>query len=231
MALGTIMSKLQVLVISCKRPDYLWKTLASLRQDDVELFVVDGGSGSLVQEKIKTIADSTWFSSENLGADRHKNIGIRTFITQPEFLISADDIVYPAGYSTLLMDQYRAINRDGLRWVFMACNFDYIERRGPHPWQMVNGVEVLETDGMQSSCAIVDLATWNAVGGFPEYGMSGQGDHAIGRMIRKLGRKGGYFRKPIIEHLGDFKWRDYPQYAKDFETDENYWYPRAVSGV
>lgn len=225
------MSKLQVLVISCQRPDYLWKTLASLRQDDVELFVLDGGSGQDVQNRIKSIADSHVFFGENLGADRHKNIGIRAFITQPEFLISADDIIYPAGYSTLLLNQYRALNHNGMQWPFMACNFSYIEKRGPHPWQMVNGIEVLETGGVQSSCAVVSHAIWEAVGGFPEYGKSGQGDHAIGLRIRKLGYKVGYLRNPVIEHLGDNKERDYPEYARAFQEDEDYWYPKAVQNL
>lgn len=222
--------KPQVVITSYQRPRYLIPCLESFRQDDVELYVVDGGSDEETRRSIYERATGYYMMEGNPGADVLKNEGVRRFVTQPEFIISADDIVVPRGYSSLIFEQYRALNagREKPEWTMMSCNMAYIEAGGwGDKFKTVNGVEVLEVGASNTVATIMDTAACKAVNYWPIYGKSGQGDHAISRRLIAAGYKIGYFRKPLVQHLGDNKWVDYPEYSKAFKLDEDFWYHEA----
>lgn len=212
---------LQVIVTSYRRLAYLKKTVESLRQDQIELFIIDGGSDVETLEYIQGVSDEALYLKDNPGADVLKTEGIKRFITNPEYMVSSDDLGYPAGYSELLMDQYRAINKDGLAWTFMACNQD---RRDIHiaqtkGWSIVNGVEVCSVQHSQVAGAIIDTAATKFVGYFPRHGIYSGGDMAFSKRMRAIGLKVGYFRRPILIHYGQGKMRDYPEYDAACKAD------------
>ena len=139
---------MQVIVISYKRLKYLKQTVESLRQDDIELFIVDGGSDFETKQYIMGAADKYLLFEDNPGADFLKTEGIKKFITDPVFMLSSDDLVYPKGYSKLLLEQYEKIRVIG-QYTFMACNMPYIEAQKDIVWQKVNGVEIYPVDTSQ----------------------------------------------------------------------------------
>lgn len=210
-----------VIVTSYQRPKYLWQTVASLRQDDVKLCIVDGGSDPETRARIRGMADCHALLEGNPGADVLKNTGIEQFAgKETEVMVTSDDLLFPQGYSALALKQYQRLNRFGLKWTFCACSMDYIEKWPPRPWLIHDGVEMLEVSTCQVSGALIDVATWRKIGGFPVYGRSGQGDWAISKRLRELKLRMCYFRNPCLKHLGATKWTDYPEYAREFERDE-----------
>lgn len=213
---------MQVLVTSFRRLKYLKACLASLRQDSIQLFVVDGGSDTETLEYISQVADRALFLRDNPGADVLKTEGIKNFVTEPEFILSSDDLVFPKGYSQLIYQQYQHLNREGLRWSFCACNLPYIERKVR--WGVVDGIELREEKILQVAGAIIDTELCRSVGYFPtQYGVSGQGDRAFSKRLRDRGIRMCYFRRPLIQHIGENKAQDYPEYTKDFDRDEAKW--------
>lgn len=223
------MYKLQVIVTSYQRLNYLKQCIESLRKDFVEIFVADGGSDSETRKYIVSMADGWIFFDGNPGADFLKTEGIKTFVSNPEFMITSDDLVYPSGYSNLLLEQYRLLNKDGLGWSFCACNKWEIENN-PHYLRQfikVNGVEILPVATCQVAGAIIDYDLCESVGFFPNYGRSGQGDWAFSKRLRDVGIKMGYFKRPICKHIGHTKAIDYPEYSAVFARDENKYFHHA----
>jgi glycosyltransferase involved in cell wall biosynthesis len=218
---------MQVIVTSYQRPRYLRQTVESLRQDDVRLIIVDGGSDPETQEYIQRAADVAVLLDGNPGADALKNAGIECAGEAAEVMITSDDLLFPKGYSALALGQYRRLNRFGLKWSFCACSMDYIEKWPPRPWVIHDGVEMLEVSTCQVSGAILDVGAWRKLGGFPAYGQSGQGDWAFSKRLREAGLRMCYFRQPCLQHLGANKWEDYPEYALAFERDECQWQRKA----
>jgi glycosyltransferase involved in cell wall biosynthesis len=217
---------MQVIVTSFCRLKYLKQTVESLRQDEIQLFISDGGSDDETKYYIEQVSDGHLFFEDNPGADHLKTEGIKKFVTDKEFMISSDDLRYPAGYSKLIMDNYRAVNDRRLAWTFMACNMPMIEGNN-QSWKLVNGIAVLETAVSQVAGAILDTEVCRNVGYFPVYGRSGQGDWAISKRIRAKGYSIGYWRQPIIEHIGQTKWEDFPEYSAKFKADEDEWISKA----
>lgn len=216
---------LQVIVTSYARPKYLRPCLESLRQDNIKLYVVDGGSDEETCAYVRTMVDDALFLQGNPGADFLKTAGIKAFARDREFMLSSDDLVFPVGYSTLLMDQYEQINRQAFAetgrpaWTFCACNLPYIEKKVR--WQSFAGVELREEGILQVAGAIIDRSICEQVGYFPtQYGKSGQGDRAFSKRLRNLGVRMAYFRRPIIHHIGEDKAKDYPNYTQEFNQDE-----------
>ncbi len=205
------------------RLKYLKQTVESLRQDDVELIIVDGGSDRETREYIMEVADAHLFFRDNPGADFLKNAGAFGLTSGKEFMITSDDLLFPRGYAAWSLEQYRRLNRNGLEWTFVACNMDYIDNNPPRPFLSVNGVDILQVATCQVSGAIIDRETFVKMGGFPQYGRSGQGDWAFSKRLRALGLKMGYLRRPCLKHLGAHKRRDYPEYSKMFDEDEREW--------
>ncbi len=210
----------QVIVTSYRRLAYLQRTVESLRQNDIQLFIVDGGSDEETRQYIASVADGHLFFENNPGADYLKTVGVKRFATQPEFMLSSDDLVYPKDGVPWAFEQYRRLNRDGLRWTFCACNMDYIDAHPPRPFVSQHGVDILEVNTSQVAGAIIDTAVCRELGYFPVYGRSGQGDWAFSKRVRERGLRMCYFRRPCLKHIGAAKWHDYPDYARDFEEDE-----------
>jgi glycosyltransferase involved in cell wall biosynthesis len=243
------MNKLQIIVTSYQRPKYLKATIESLRRDPgmpVEVFVVDGGSDTETLQWISEHADAFSFYADNPGADFLKNAGIREFVTEPLFMVTSDDLEYPSGYAKSAVDQYRLLNNGSNgqpRYTFVACSMNHIAsqvERGkisgrapnqPRTWVRRHGVEILECKSSQVSGALLDFPTWERVGGFPEYGKSGQGDHALSKRLRYRGIRMCYLRAPELQHLGASKARDYPEYAAMFAADAEKWTERAKADV
>ncbi len=223
---------MQVIVTSYRRLKYLRRTLESLRQDAIELIVVDGGSDEETQKYIRETADHAVFLQDNPGADVLKNAGLR-FVKEPEFIVSSDDLVYPKGYSKLIFDQYRALNRGALRWTFVACSLDNHggedTHHYAHEFTYYNGVRVREVGHSQVAGASLDTAVVKAQGGFPtRYGKTGLGDVALSVRLRRLGFKIGYFWDPVLEHIGASKADDYPEYTKEFRKEDDALWPLAA---
>jgi len=220
---------MQVIVTSYCRPLYLRQTVKSLRQDPIELYIVDGGSDQETCDYIRSVADGCLFFEGNPGADHLKTEGIKQFVTEPEFVITSDDIAYPKGYSAQILANYRAINKNGLEWTFCACNQWSITSNPGHRFITVNGVEILPVATSQVLGAIIDTEICRSVGYFPVYGKSGQGDWAFSKRLRDRGLKMGYWRQPIAEHIGRNKWIDYPEYSEAFAQDEKHFHPKAIA--
>ncbi len=214
---------MQVVVTSYQRPKYLKPTLESLRQDDVELFVVDGGSDEETVEYIKKTCDKALFFKGNPGADALKTAGVQQLVTDKEFVISSDDLVYPKGYSQLILSQYRQLNKDYFKWTFIACSMDHIIAQVGDGYSFINGVKLYPVATSQVAGAIIDTEVCKRVGYFPVYGKSGQGDWAFSRRLREQGLALGYFRYPVLKHIGSDKDIDYPEYSQMFRDDELKW--------
>ena len=225
---------MQIVVTSYKRLKYLKQCVESIRQDNVQLFIADGGSDEETKEYIRQNADGSIFFKDNPGADFLKTEGIKAFITDKEFIISSDDLVYPKGYSKLILGQYKKLNKDGLKWNFCACNMLQLEdevKKYNNPdwtWEVVNGVEILKVVVSQVAGAILDLELCKFIGYFPAYGKSGYGDRAISNRLKALGINLCFFRNPMIDHIGKNKAIDYPEYTADFARDEAIWQDKAA---
>lgn len=219
---------MQVIVTSYCRLKYLKQTVESLRQDPIQLYIVDGGSDPETREYIREVSDGHLFFDGNPGADHLKTAGIKQFVTDPEFIISSDDLKYPAGYSELILRQYRAINTGHDKWTFVACNMPHIQVPG---WSKVNGVALYEVGTSQVAGAILSLEACKKVGYFPVYGRSGQGDWAISRRLRIAGYRLAYWQQPVIEHIGWTKFTDYPEYSAQFKEDEERWIKAAQQDI
>lgn len=225
--------KPQVVVTSYARPKYLIPCLESLRQDDIELYVVDGGSDFETMKVVGNMADGQIFMSGNPGADVLKNEGIRVFVTQPRFIITSDDLIFPKGYSKLLLDQYAELNSrpEIEKWTMCTCPTEEIARDYQDSFPPANGVPIMEIGISMVSGAVIETEAWSRVGGFPIYGKAGCGDVAISLRLRRLGYRLGYFQEPVVKHLGIAKAADYPQYSAAFRLDEDFWYEEARKDI
>ena len=225
-----------VLITSYQRLDYLKQTVASLRQDEIELCIIDGGSDEKTCRWISQNADTSIFASGNPGADALKNLGMRHYPNEKVCMLSSDDLVYPIGYAKKLLDQYEQINFGVGRypiWTFMAGaihnpGHPYLHETHGAQFTSVNGIPVLPVSHGQVAGAILDVSVWKALGGFPELGISGQGDHAFSNMLWRAGYMVGYFAEPVVEHIGIHRRQDYPDYSRRFEEDQAYWNPIAL---
>jgi glycosyltransferase involved in cell wall biosynthesis len=210
---------MQIIVTSYRRLKYLKQTVESLRQDDVELIIVDDGSNDPeLEEYIRKNADTAIICNKNKGADFSKNVGL-VHITDKTFMITSDDLVYPKGYSKALIDQYNKLNENGLRYMFMACNMVSVEKVIKNKWFNDNGVEVYCVCKSQVAGAVFNTELLKKIGGWPIYGKSGAGDRALSFKLRGLGYRIGYFRSPIIKHIGVNKHKDFPEYSENFMKD------------
>jgi len=220
--------KAQVILTSYIRPKYLIPTVESLRQDDIELYIIDGGSDDETIKFIKQNSDGCILFKDNPGADYLKTEGIKKFVTNDRFIITSDDIVFTKGYSERIMESHDKLNVNGLKWDFVACGKD---RHSEKPWCnnfiTVNGIEVMPVRHCQVSGAVITTELCKSVGYFPVFGKSGQGDLAYSTLMKNKGIRIGYFKDIIIEHIGQFKFRDYPDYTKDFQADEKIYVPKA----
>jgi hypothetical protein len=230
------LSKLQCIVTSYKRLRYLKPCLESMKLDDIELYVVDGGGDEqialfLTWAKISgLIADFHITSVENPGADRLKNIGIEKYVTGPEFVMSSDDFLFHRDWSVKLMRQYRALNAAGLRFPMVALPTELVierhivkDQRGK--WATINGVQFMDTSCAMVSGTIMDTAVTRRVELFPVFGRGGHGDVAIGGRMRKCGYQVGYLAEPIIWHLGHEPDKEvhFPEYAAAYDKDTVDW--------
>ena len=213
--------KPQIILTSYIRPKYLIPTVESLRQDDVELYIIDGGSDEETIKFIKQNSDGHLLFKGNPGADYLKTEGIKKFITNRRFIITSDDLIYTKGYSKQLMDSHAQLNQDGLFWDFVACGK---ERHHSLPYCKkyidVNGITVMPVRFGQVSGAVITTELCKLVGYFPIIGQSGQGDLAYSNLMRNRGIKYGYFKDIIIDSIGRDKYKDYPEYSKAFKVDE-----------
>jgi len=211
---------MQVIVTSCKRLKYLKRTIESLRQDDVQLIVVDDGSNDPeIESYIRENADIPVLCTVNKGADFSKNVGL-AYVTDDIFMITSDDLVYPKGYSKLLEDQYRKINEIELKYMFMACNMYTVEAKLKHKWVKINNISLFTVCKSQVAGAILNTKIVRNMGGWPIYGTTGAGDRALSHKLRCAGYLVGYFKNPMIEHIGNQKYTDYPEYSKEFRIDQ-----------
>lgn len=227
--------KPQCIVTSYCRPKYLHPCLESMRQDDIELYVIDGGSDQSTKDYIRELADGYLFFDGNPGADVLKTEGIRRFVTQPEFIISSDDYLFPAGWTTAVMDQYRVLRPLGFAMV--TCPTELVISRhyedqpywanGKAKYARIAGIELMEVGSAMVAGSVMDTAVVRQVGYFPIYGKTGQGDWAMGKRLRALNLKSAYLRHPVIKHLGQNKDTDYPEYSKAFDIDNDKWLPIA----
>ena len=213
-----------------------------MKLDAVDLYVVDGGGDAEIAYYLlwaKTagmIADYHITSEVNPGADVLKNIGIEQYVTQPQFIISSDDLVYPPGWATLLMDNYHRLNSGPGKYTMCACSTEEIhfdhknipEIADGNAYRSINGVMFMEVGFSMVAGAVMDTAAVKRVGGFPVYGKSGAGDVAISRRLKQLGYMLGYFREPICKHIGKDKVIDYQEYSAAFRIDEDEWFWKAA---
>ncbi len=216
----------QIIVTSYQRPKYLKPCIESLRQDDVRIYVVDGGSDQETCNWIKKRVDGFKFLNGNPGADVLKNVGIKSFVEDPEFMLTSDDLLYPEGYSRILTENYHQINQ-GKRppaWTFCACPRGVMLDSKRFKFEVRHGVSILPVSYCQVRGAIIDTEVCRQVGYFPVYGRSGQGDCAFSSRLRRAGFKMGYFKLPVVDHLGRHKERDYPDYSKVFAADSDRWH-------
>lgn len=235
------MSKLQCIVTSYKRLRYLRPCLESMKLDDVELYVVDGSLDTdigafLSQAHAAGLIAGYIRQPDNPGADVLKNLGINNFVTNPEFVISSDDLIYPKGWANLLMENYRKINSRADRYTMCACSTEALivdyskkpEDAEGNVYRTINGVRFMEVGYSMVSGAVMDTEAVKRVGGFPVYGKTGCGDVAISRRLRKIGYKVGYFMEPVCDHIGRAKPIDYPEYSATFKVDEDEWFWKAA---
>jgi len=213
--------KPQIILTSYTRPKYLIPTVESLRQDDIELYIIDGGSDEETIQFIKQNSDGHLLFKGNPGADYLKTEGIKRFVTNDRFIITSDDLIYTKGYSKQLMDSHAQLNKDGLFWDFVACG--KVRHHSPPYCERyidVNGITVMPVRFGQVSGAVITTALCKLVGYFPIIGQSGQGDLAYSNLMRNRGIKYGYFKDIIIDSIGRDKYKDYPEYSKAFKVDE-----------
>lgn len=221
--------KTQVIVTSWQRPKYLLPTLHSLRQDNIELYVADGGSDEETIKIIREYADDFLVLPGNPGADVSKNEGIRRFVTNPYFIITSDDLLFEKGYSDLIVEQFTKLNSERLVYAMMACSTDHIiyhHQAGFVPTE--HGFRIMPVGTCMVSGAIMPTQLFHIIGGFPVYGKSGCGDHAISKVLRDLGYKLGFFEDIVCKHIGVNKAHDYADYTTDFRVDEDEAYPRSI---
>lgn len=223
---------MQVIVTSYRRLKYLKRTVGSLRQDPVEIYVADGGSDEETVAWIKRRADGWLLFRGNPGADFLKTEAIKRFASAREFILTSDDLLFPAGYSDLIMSNYLKVNADYPRidWTFCACNMPHL---GITQWQTVNGVECRPAVTSQVAGAIIDREICKQVGHFPNYGVTGQGDFAFNRRLQRIGIKRCYWKDPTILHIGGDKAMDYPDLHRLYLRDkrENMMHGRLDDGV
>lgn len=210
---------MQVIVTSYRRLKYLVRTVESLRQDPVEIYVVDGGSDEETVAWIRANADGWLLFRGNPGADYLKTEGIKRFATQREFILTSDDLLFPGGYSARIMDNYLRLNAryPRIEWTFCACSM-------PHQpitaWQTINGIECFPTAISQVAGAIIDARIARKVGYFPNYGRTGQGDFAFNARLERIGIRRCCWKDPSIEHIGSEKPRDYPDLHEFYLRDK-----------
>jgi len=216
---------MEVVVTSFRRLEYLKQCLESLIQPGVEIYVADGGSDEETLEYIKATAKGWILFKDNPGADFLKTAGIKEFVTQPQFVVSSDDLVFPIGFAETLQTNFNLINKGKLKYPFCACHLPSLEIRVPTwpvewGWKKVNGVEVLVVSTTQVAGSIMDLEATKQVGYFPNYGKSGQGDRAISKRFRDAGYFNCYFKTPSIIHIGRNKAIDFEEYTEAFNMDD-----------
>lgn len=229
--------KIPYIVTSYQRPKYLEQCLASLQKfkEWIEIIVVDGGSDKYTIEIIRDMADESILLRNNPGADVLKNEGIARVQT-PYFLIGSDDYTFPDGWFHTVRLQYQILNAAGLKFVMMATPTELVIQRhtfepgqGPskrgvgyhYSVEPKSGLEIMTTSVAMVAGTVMDTEATRAVGCFPVYGKTGQGDIAISKRFRKLGYEVGYFKDPVLVHLGQDKDVDYPEYSADFEADDS----------
>lgn len=165
----------------------------------------------------------------------------------PHFLCSSDDFLYPDGWLVEALSQWGRINVSGrphgIKYAMMACPTELVIQR--HTFEQGDGptgrgcgyhyrpakgcpeVEIMTTSVSMVAGTILDTAAVIAAGGFPVYGRTGQGDIAISREFRAKQYEVGYFKSPVLVHLGQNKDEEYPDYSKAFELDDDVWQARA----
>lgn len=216
-----MMDKMQVILTSYRRLKYMQQTVASLRQDKVELYIVDGGSDDETVAWIKQNADGWLLFKDNPGADYLKTEGIKTFVTEPEFILTSDDLLFPKGYSERIARNYLRINADypKIDWTFCACQMPH-QGIPDNAWQKVNGIECFPSSKSQVAGAIIDTAICKQVGYFPNYGRTGQGDFAFNKRLQRLGIRRCYWRDPSLVHIGAAKAEDYRELHELYIRDK-----------
>jgi len=210
---------MQVILTSYRRLAYMRRTVESLRQDPIELYIIDGGSDPETVEWIKQSADGWLLFRHNPGADFLKTEGIKAFGTDNEFLVTADDLLYPAGYSDRIRANYLALNSHypEIEWTFCACQ---MEHQRITEWDTINGIECRPAKTSQVAGAIIDREICRQVGYFPNYGRTGQGDFAFNSRLEAIGIRRCYWRDPCLIHIGADKPKDYPALHAEYCADK-----------
>jgi glycosyltransferase involved in cell wall biosynthesis len=209
-----------------------------MKKANIELCVVDGGECAESRAIARELADVVIELRNNPGADVLKNVGIEHFVTDDIFLISSDDFVYPDNWLGTLLDQWERVNSAGLLYAMMASPTETVIARHTNPEGVGRGVgvhykpgpgntQIMTTSITMVAGTIMDTAACYYVGGFPVYGKTGQGDIAISRTLRKAGYEVGYFRDPVLVHLGEDKRDDYPDYSNEFAADDSIYQAKA----
>lgn len=228
--------KQEIVVTSYRRLKYLKPSIGSIRANSPEMRIIiaDGGSNEETVDFIKANADEYVLLEGNPGADVLKNEGIGR-VTMSHFFITSDDYLYPPGWAETAWSQFELLNaglakRGKQPCGMLACPTDLvIERHTQEPGHGRGcGMHYFDTFGiwyMPTSVAMVAGTIMNREGvlaceGFPVYGKSGQGDIAISRRLHRLGFEVGYLRTPVLNHLGENKAEDYPDYTKMFDDDD-----------
>lgn len=232
----TAFDRVPYIVTSYQRPKYLERCLASLQKfrDQLEIIVVDGGSDADTCTLIRDMGDVGVFLEGNPGADVLKNKGI-DLVTTPLFLIGSDDYTFPDGWLAMVLTQYALLNERGLKFPMMATPTELVIERhtvakgeGPNKRgqgyhyhrDAPSGIEIMTTSVTMVAGTVMDTELTRAVGMFPVYGKTGQGDIAISKRFRSLGYEVGYLKSPVLVHLGQDKDTDYPEYSANFEADD-----------
>jgi glycosyltransferase involved in cell wall biosynthesis len=238
---------LQCLITTYRRPKYLEQCLRSMRDQAgaaIELFVVSGDDDPETVAILEQLADRYRLIPDNPGADVLKNEGIADFITDPSFLISSDDFLYPANWVPTVLEQWERCNQPNRAFAMMASPSEEIVAFHAAPgftggtrYRPIRGLDLMPTGVSMCAGAMMDselcdhvrraLKRKGQAGPFPVYGVTGQGDIAIAKEFAALGFEVGYFRHPVLKHIGGQKGVDYPEYTADFAADDSVWQARA----
>lgn len=221
---------MQVIVTSYGRLAYMKRTVESLRQDPVQIYIVDGGSDTETVEWIKANADGWLLFDNNPGADFLKTEGIKEFATDPEFLLTSEDLLFPKGYSARIMSNYRKVNAryPKIDYTFCACQMPH-QKIGAGAWKNIHGVECAPCVTSQVSGAIIDRKIIEKIGYFPNYGKTGTGDRAVNVRLQKLGIRRCYWKDPSLLHIGAAKATDYPDLDRLYKEVKPKYIPHAVA--
>lgn len=185
-----------------------------------------------------------WVLGYPNGRRLHHKVNLPSVFPIPDdFIVTSDDFIFPVSWLNQLIFQWRAIRaagaKLGIRYGMMACPTDLVIERHTFPegggpnrrgcgyhYQKAPGcpeIEIMPTSVTMVAGTIMDTLAVHQCNGFPVYGRTGQGDIAISIELRARNWERGYFKEPVLRHLGQAKYEDYPDYSAAFEADDDIW--------